>query len=58
MTLGELILCGLIKDEDTIAVHFYLIGNLKQVRRGQWYQDHMLDVADKPIDTLKYCCGD
>lgn len=58
MTLGELIECGLIKDDDTIAVHLHLIGGLKQVRRGNWYQDQILDVMDQPIDTLKYCCGD
>ena len=58
MTLGELIECGLIQDDDTIAVHLHLIGGLKQVRRGNWYQDQILDVMDQPIDTLKYCCGD
>lgn len=42
MTLGELIECGLIKDDDTIAVHLHLIGGLTRVRRGQWYQDHIL----------------
>ena len=39
ITLGELVECGLVKDDDTIAVHLHLIGGLNRVRRGQWYQD-------------------
>lgn len=59
MTLGELIECGLIKDDDTIAVHLHLnlIGGLNQVRRGQWYQDQILDVMDREIDTLRFYNG-
>lgn len=49
---------GLVKDDDTIAVHLHLIGGLNLVRRGQWYQDQILDVMECPIDTLRYCCGD
>ena len=58
MTLGELVECGLVKDDDTIAVHLHLIGGLNRVRRGQWYQDQILDVMDQEIDTLRFCGGD
>ena len=59
MTLGELIECGLVKDDDTVLVYPALKSRpTRGVRRGNWYQDQILHMSDQPIEILKYICGE
>ena len=57
MKLKELIESELIGDSDIITVHLPLVGNLKAVRRGNWFNDQILDVMDHEIDELRYIAG-
>ena len=57
MILKELIESGLIKDEEIVCLHRPMYGTLQEIRSGNWFQDHILDLMDEKIDTLHYCCG-
>ena len=54
MTLGELIESGLIKDDDTVRIHPAIVSWPNSVRRGKWYEDHILKAVDRPVEYLKY----
>lgn len=54
MTLKDLLDSGFVKDDDIISIHMPLIGNLGQIRKGNWFSDKILDVMDRKIDTLQY----
>ena len=58
MKLKELFETTLVKDTDTIAVHVHVIGGIDYFRRGNWYQDQILDLMDRDIDTIRYCLVD
>ena len=58
MKLKDVIESGLINDRHTIAVHLPMIGHMDEIRRGHWFNDQILDVMDREVDTLKYCLGD
>ena len=57
MTLKELIESGLIKDDEIICIHRPMYGTLQEVRKGNWFQDQILDLMDEQIDQATYCCG-
>lgn len=57
MTLKELIESNLIKDDEIICIRKPLFGTVKDIRRGNWYQDQILDLMDEKIDKMTYCCS-
>lgn len=58
MKLKELFESGMVKDDDTIAIHLPMIGHMEAIRRGRWFNDQILDLMDRDIDTIMYCLGD
>ena len=58
MTLGEVIESGLIKDTDIIRIHPAIVSMPNSVRRGKWYEDHILEAVDRSVEYLKYTGGE
>ena len=54
MTLKDLLDSGFVKDDDVISINVPLIGNISQIKKGNWFNDQILDVMDKKIDTFQY----
>lgn len=54
MTLKEVLESGLVKDDDVIEIHIPMIGSMENIKRGHWFNDQILDVMDRKIDTLQY----
>lgn len=53
MTLGELILEGLIKDDEQIQILKPICGTVRTLR-GLWYQDHILNLKDMEIGGFRW----
>lgn len=55
MKLSELIESGLVKDDDLIKVIIPPVYTDKpRVRSGNWFHDHILDLNDREIWSIKY----
>lgn len=54
MTIKELIESDVIKDSDNIQISRPVAGLANIVRRGNWYNDNILDWMDVPIYLLKW----
>lgn len=54
MTISELIQSGIIKDSDNIQISRPVAGRANVVRRGNWYNDNILDWMDVPIYLIKW----
>lgn len=54
MKLSDLVESGLVKDNHQIIVSQRIVGTIKSVRRGNWYQDHILDCLDREIYSIHY----
>lgn len=54
MTLKELIESCLVKDDQTMMVHVPIFGNVRKIRCGNWFNDQILDLADREIDSMKF----
>lgn len=54
MKLGELIESCLVKDDHNMMVHVPIFGNVRQIRCGQWFNDQILDLKDREIDSLQF----
>ena len=54
MRLKDLIECDIVKDNHKIIISQRVIGTVKTVARGNWYQDHILNYQDQEIYSLSY----
>ena len=55
MTLEQLIETDMVKDDTTIIVSKPLTTyGMELTRRGNWYQDQILDFSDSTISKLTY----
>lgn len=53
MTLEELIMTNLVNDDTKLCIYMEMSG--KKVKRcGNWYQDGILDMANRVIDHMEY----
>lgn len=57
MTLKELIEAGLIGDSETITVHFTASPGRKRSRKGNWFNDQILEVCEREVLELSYKDG-
>lgn len=57
MKLKELIESGLVKDDHEIAVTVLVCGHAAELRKGNWFNDQIMDVMDREIDTFEYQLG-
>jgi len=54
MTLHELIANGIVKDSDKIEIAKPLEGNAADIRRGNWYNDKVLDFMNAEIKSYSW----
>ena len=52
MTLKDLLDAGFVKDEDIITIRTSFLGKFSQIRKGNSFNDQVLDVMDREIVTL------
>ena len=57
MKFKELIESNLVKDDHKLAVTVPVYGQAAQIRHGRWFNDEILDVMDREIDTIEYQLG-
>ncbi len=53
MTFGEFLEEGLIKDDDKILILLPICGAMHKLR-GNWFQDHILDLQDREIAEVSW----
>ena len=53
MTLKDCIMEGLIADDEQIRILRPICGTIHTIR-GNWYQDHVLDLHDMEIAEVKW----
>ena len=56
MTLKDLISAGLIKDDTKIEISKKIIGNMVDLRKGNWFNDQILDYMNLEIKSFSYDC--
>ena len=54
MTLAEFMMEGLIKDEDKLKIVKTICEDVTAVRRGNWFQDHMLDFSEDEVIAFQW----
>lgn len=54
MTLHDLIMNGIIKDDEKIKVVKPMTGKLLDVRRGYWFNDRILDFHNHEITEFSW----
>lgn len=55
MRLKDLLInSDFINDETTLITSRQIIGNICDIRRGNWYQDHVLDLMDFIIKRFDF----
>lgn len=54
MTLKELIEACLVKDDHNMMIHVPIFGNVRQTQGGRWFEDQILDLMDREIDSMAF----
>lgn len=54
MTLKELIESCLVKDDHNMMIHIPVFGNVRQIQCGRWFEDQILELHDRKIDSLRF----
>ena len=54
MTLKELLESCLVKDDHDMMVHVPIFGKVRQIRCEKWFNDQILDLKDREIDSLTF----
>lgn len=54
MTLNDIINSGLVKDDQPIILQQRFFENINTIRKGNWYQDDILDALDQEVYRLTY----
>lgn len=58
MTLKELIESCLVKDDHNMMIHVPIFGNMRKIQCGKWFEDQILDLMDREIDSAVYNAGE
>lgn len=54
MTLKDLITNGIVKDTDTVTVAKPLSGSACDMRKGNWFNDQVLEFMNKEIKAFSW----
>lgn len=56
MKLKDLLLSDFINDETNLITSRPMVGNICDIRKGNWYQDHILDFMDFTVRKFDFDC--
>lgn len=54
MTLKELLESCLVKDDHNMMIHVPIFGNVRQIHCGRWFEDQILELHDREIDSMAF----